>query len=436
MSSPKSNVFDKDDARILSSKNLLRNANRRGRRQIDNSIIWSEDSAYTFASADSGFSNQSEVPEEVYSAEAIMFLGFQEHKANELWAVWVSDKAEFAEDYPFTFIQLITNYVKNMREDNFAGTNWSGLFQNIGIEKELYEKIMDEDFADIRATQSAKYWINDSLETRFAELVAVQTASRKRGEKSRATSSSADSQQNGNADQTDQISGQLNSLSIGGGLSSVEMPRGRQPKVLIGNGMLDKDFVVDGKVTLYKGIDENRIAWAVEDQVSTFRSLISTSPSDFAGTKGVFYFTQHKDTATKYGQFTARRRKLENQRFAIVRLTMPNQVLQSFNPYFVSGDEWKKVIFLSRRGISLDDQGHRHPELRHLDAKPCLFGAIAKGTNEPFVVMNAWTDISGHNMMEQVPLGSGKHASQHVFQGSATVDKLAREGELDMIHWL
>jgi hypothetical protein len=240
MSSPKSNVFDKDDARILSSKNLLRNANRRGRRQIDNSIIWSEDSAYTFASADSGFSNQSEVPEEVYSAEAIMFLGFQEHKANELWAVWVSDKAEFAEDYPFTFIQLITNYVKNMREDNFAGTNWSGLFQNIGIEKELYEKIMDEDFADIRATQSAKYWINDSLETRFAELVAVQTASRKRGEKSRATSSSADSQQNGNADQTDQISGQLNSLSIGGGLSSVEMPRGRQPKVRLAMGCSTK----------------------------------------------------------------------------------------------------------------------------------------------------------------------------------------------------
>jgi hypothetical protein len=115
---------------------------------------------------------------------------------------------------------------------------------------------------------------------------------------------------------------------------------------------------------------------------------------------------------------------------------MPNQVLQSFNPYFVSGEEWKKVIFLSRRGISLDDQGHRHPELRHLDAKPCLFGAIAKGTNELFVVMNAWTDISVHNIMEQVPLGSGKHASQHVFQGSATVDKLAREGELDMIHWL
>ena len=84
----------------------------------------------------------------------------------------------------------------------------------------------------------------------------------------------------------------------------------------------------------------------------------------------------------------------------------------------------------------MGDQGHRHPELRHPDAKPCLFGASAKVTNEPFVAMNAWTDISVHNMMEQVLRGSGKHASKHVSQGIATVGKLAREGELDVIQWL
>src|SRR3954453_12747522 len=100
-------------------------------------------------------------------------------------------------------------------------------------------------------------------------------------------------------------------------------------------------------------------------------SAISTVPGDFTGQKKVAYWTPQKETADRYAQWT--KHKVDISEIVMIQIAVPESLIKTLVVYYLwyderrmPKDEWKKLVYYSRRGKYLP------PELDHIEEKDLL----------------------------------------------------------------
>lgn len=164
------------DARDLQQRGLM-NISANGKMSFLSSFMYSK----TLSPLGNDFNRETpprmiEIPTLLHSHATLQYAGFNEKTAIFLWQSWLKASRHPQTSHPFE--EIPTMYLKTMNVDAKDGTDdWDAVLRHFGISEELLGAIMAPEYAALRSTASAKYWVRDTFATRFRGLKAMQSAS-------------------------------------------------------------------------------------------------------------------------------------------------------------------------------------------------------------------------------------------------------------------
>lgn len=232
------------------------------------------------------------------------------------------------------------------------------------------DAIIDEEFANIRLTETASFWVRNTMEIRFLSLERLQQESEIRSR----------------------------TLTI----STTTTQDRDSPRVM--TEIAEFLTVVPGKLTLYKAITTNRIRYDSAKNISV-SSSISSALLDFRGYPGsILYFTPTLAVAEHYAKYATRGGS--GGKVVILELAVVNSFIEGLPPYVLQfGELWKQVIFLSRTGHLLGG------DLKRIRSLPLIIAPTSHTCNKDFGKMKSYNEISESHVLYV----EGKDAIQYVF---------------------
>ncbi|ESZ94536.1 hypothetical protein SBOR_5079 [Sclerotinia borealis F-4128] len=383
-------IFNAADAAILSQRNLMKPAIGK-RRKISSSIVSSDSSSSSGDSEGSGFRQDHFliVPEMLESEETLQYLGWGADKATNIWRRWVSVTADDTDVarytmYEFGFLEFALEAVPSSELED-GQEAWTTHMLGWGVAAELVDAIMDTQFADVRGTESAQYWVRDTMSIRYLGLEGLKKASILRDEL------------------------RQNPAGSFRGNIAVATTTARPSNV-------------PGNLVLYKAISKDRIEKDENGKI-IYSSIVSSTPSDFRGYGGtLLYFTPDIEVAKIYRQYIKKRGEFPP---VMLQLTLSNAFVESLPPQILLFEDlWKQIIYTcrSRKNLKRDLSGfHKYP---------LIIAPISRSPNDTISRLRDCGQLS-ENYVLQV---NGKKAIQYAFQGEDVLTQLEEEeGELKVM---
>ncbi len=293
-------IFAAADAAILTAQSLIQPATRR-RRQISSSLMFSEASSSSDNSADSGIGITPSfiVPEYIESVETLEYIGWGEEKAADIWAQWeIVEQAQSIENgLQYGFLEYALTAIPYLKPED-RQEDWDAEMLNWGVGAELRAAIMDEVYTNIRLTESAQYWVKDTMEIRYLSLERLQRESQMRARTSVTSTNNATGNRN-------------------------------NPAVTI---QLATSSTVPRRLALYKAIAKDRVKQDPTGKIF-IESLASETPSDFRGAGGTtLYFTPTLEVAEHYGGYIKRRGN--GAAPLVLELSVANSFIEALPPLY------------------------------------------------------------------------------------------------------
>ena len=384
-------IFAAADAARLTAQSLIQPATRR-RRQISSSLMFSEASSSSENSADSGVGLVPSfiVPEYIESVETLEYIGWGEEKATDIWARWEIVKQTESNEAAFQqqFLEYALSAIPDLKLED-RQEDWDAEMLNWGVGAELRAAIMDEAYTNIRLTESAQYWVKDTMEIRYLSLERLQRDSQMRAQTSAtSTNNATDTREN--------------------------------PVVIT---QLATSSTVPGKLALYKAIAKDRVGRDSTGKIS-IESLVSGTPSDFRGVGGTtLYLTPTLEVAEHYRGYI--RRRYNGAAPLMLELSVTNSFIEALPPFILRfGDLWKEIVYTSRRGLLL------RGDLKRIHRLPLIIAPIARSHNRTISSLNDYHQISS---VRHVLYVEESEAIQYVFQGDDMLYSLEEYGEVRLV---
>ncbi|KAI2629282.1 hypothetical protein GGS26DRAFT_560110 [Hypomontagnella submonticulosa] len=128
------------------------------------------------------------IPEELVSLATLKYLGWDDETAAILWNEWTSrppdDSAWGLDDIDgMGFLGFVTDRsTSNGLNDTCDDDDWVWYhyMSHCGINAETQESIMDPCFKEIRLTESCRFWVQDTVDSRYRALLEIRSASQAR----------------------------------------------------------------------------------------------------------------------------------------------------------------------------------------------------------------------------------------------------------------
>ncbi|RYC55890.1 hypothetical protein CHU98_g10318 [Xylaria longipes] len=330
-------------------------------------------------------------------AKILVYLGFSQSKAEEVAALATRELRERPQMNRSWLSIVLDNAVHDSVADIGQETEyWWPLFQQLGLSEELHKKIMHLEHSQIRDTETAKFWIRDTMEIRYGQLRMIQECSKERGAQIRARRS------------------RFPPWSFWCYL---------EPPYDLRSVTADPDeSVPDGYISLWKALALSRVEYDNDGRIS-YHSLRTNMPSDFAGTfiEGpALYFTQDRAISVMYADYAMTRlnqsqHQADDQDAVLLRLLVKKSWVESIWQ-FVKYDDWKKIVFLSRNGKALVEQEGQALGVAWYAGEKLLIGRIAHSVKPGHQTIETWFRNTNTQQM---------NAEQWVFRGlSAFVELL------------
>jgi hypothetical protein len=363
------------------------------------------------------------IPEVLISRETIVYVGLSEAKAIELWNLWINwpasgPRRETDADnggLQVTFIDFIIGTLENqvnVAENN--GLQWQACLNACGIDVSVQDAIMDPHFEYLRLSESCLYWAKDTIEMRYTGLKDIQRSSREREMELRRAASRSNGRQ-----------GSLNlgtgsSLSTGQGQRSVSGLQ-QQSTPGIGPEIWGSASAIAARnapehTVLFKGLDQGRIAGLFDQAgaLDRIETLLSSAPSDFSGTRSLFYFTPDYQVAQYYAAYAKRRTNCES--VVIVCLRIPNAAIESLSApeiqrIYWPNSEWKELVWHCRTQQSLP------PHLRKYRQAVLMIGTTSRKPDLVYRAMGSWEEVTEDCLLRVRASDQNDPAVQYVFSG-------------------
>ncbi|KAL8377569.1 hypothetical protein RB595_008312 [Gaeumannomyces hyphopodioides] len=281
---------------------------------------------------------------------------------------------------------------------------------------------MDPSFKHVRLTNSCIFWVEDTIQMRFAGLRDIQRASRDRerallraasrpGGRGQATQRSGNGQGRG-AEGSSSSTGRR-------AASASEIQQEATPGV--SSQHWSRDFAADcakdsDRITLYKGIDQARIAGLFDNAgvLDNIGALLSSAPSCFSATRRLFYFAADYKVAEHYAAYAKRRANCES--VVMVCMSLPKEAIDNMEEpelqrLFWPTPQWKQLVWRSMTGKSLPKP------LRKYRNALLVIGTISNGAKRTFENLQSWEDMTEDHILRVGPPGQRNLAVQYVFSG-------------------
>ncbi|PSR81950.1 hypothetical protein BD289DRAFT_27632 [Coniella lustricola] len=334
------------------------------------------------------------IPAHLTSYETILYLGFTESMARDIWTRWVSmtgvpnehdnearDMQRDIDEGLITFLDIIIGTFRP-KPDHASDddSQWFASMREWGLDNPTQAAIMEPAFRYIRLSQSCKHWVRDTMETRYAGLKDIQKASRQR-DMERMGGRSTISGNGGTGISSSSACGS------GGDLSTASRGNGGGRSI---PGQQD-GHSIPGVVSLYRAHDNARLDGLFNEDgtLANIQCLLSRSRSDFSARRDWFYFTADYNVAQCYGRYCKRRAGVAS--VVLLRIDIPNAAIKSLAPpqilrLFSPSNEWKQLVWHSRRGNVPSFLGpHRQATL--------IIGTIARRPNSHYEALPSWEHI-------------------------------------------
>jgi hypothetical protein len=166
---------------------------------------------------------------------------------------------------------------------------------------------------------------------------------------------------------------------------------------------------------LFKGMDQGRIAGLFDETgtLDRIETLLSSAPSDFSGTRSLFYFTPDYQVAQYYAAYAKRRANCES--VVIVCLHIPNTAIESLLPpeiqyIYWPSSEWKELVWRCRTQQSLPSY------LRKYRQAVLMIGTTSRKPDLVYYAMGSWEAVT-EDCLLRVGSNQNSPAVQYVFSG-------------------
>jgi hypothetical protein len=314
------------------------------------------------------------VPEYIESVETLEYIGWGEEKATDIWARWEIIKQTESNEAAFQqhFLEYALSAIPDLKLED-RQEDWDAEMLNWGAGAGLRAAIMDEAYTNIRLTESAQYWVKDTMEIRYLSLERLQRNS--------------------------QMRVQTSATSMNNATDARENP------VVI--TQLATSSTVPGRLALYKAIANDRVGQDPTGKIS-IESLVGGPPSDFRGVGGTtLYFTPTLEVAEHYRGYI--RRRYNGAAPLMLELSVTNSFIEALPPFILRfGDLWKEIVYTSRRGLLL------RGDLKRIHRLPLIIAPIARSHNRTISSLGDYHQISS---VRNVLYVEDSEAIQYVFQG-------------------
>jgi hypothetical protein len=372
------------------------------------------------------------IPVVLISYETLVYVGLSEAKATELWSQWtnwpVQGPRRETDADDGGLIVTFKDYIIGSFEDRVDATDentqrWQACLNECGIAVDVQNAIMDPRFKSLRLSQSCLYWVNDTVKMRYSGLEDIQRSSREREMQLRRITTGSGGKQEGSGH-----GGRQDGPNIATGSSS---SAGQDQRSVSGFQQQNTPGIgpeiwgsisaiaarnAPGHIVLFKGLDQGRIAGLFDeagilDRIST---LLSSAPSDFSGTRSLFYFTPDHQVAVYYAAYAKRRANCES--VVIVCLRIPNAAIESLSARDIQriywpSNEWKGLIWRCRTVKSLPSY------LRKYRQAILVIGTVSGKPDSIYHAMNSWQQATETCLLRVGPSGQNNSTVQYAFSG-------------------
>jgi hypothetical protein len=135
------------------------------------------------------------IPQTLISRQTLLYIGLSDSKATELWHRWndwladgpspvidgpgLGINSDDDEPLEAVFLDFVISLIKREPnvDDESDDVQWRSYLDACGTSHDVQDAIMDPHFADIRLSNSSWYWIQDTIEMRYAGLQDIQRIS-------------------------------------------------------------------------------------------------------------------------------------------------------------------------------------------------------------------------------------------------------------------
>ncbi|KAI5863766.1 hypothetical protein GGS23DRAFT_565259 [Durotheca rogersii] len=333
-----------------------------------------------------------DIPEVFNSRETLEFCGLNSEVSALIFDSWERLQQTPGElGYGNDIITEAKHFVRAMgeREDAWLPEHdWRRALVGMGATQRLCDAILDSAFAHLRKTQSASYWVLDTIDISWEFLEGLDKRIRKKRDETRDLVTPSPSIQPGLLG-TYRGPSVLRTATIDAVPSSVE-----------GRTMLFKGGAMAGLVSVFN-----------DDGSLNLARLWSRNPTDFHRCKDVLlYFTKHVDVAEIYADYTMRR--VSPEEGVVLHFAVPSELLEDHREIF--DPEWQQLVFWSRGPASFDRLSVP-PHLTQFTDAPLLIGCIYGMPNKAVARLDRSSDLTGQYMKTR----NGGNATQYVFQTEA-----------------
>jgi hypothetical protein len=374
------------------------------------------------------------IPQTLISRQTLLYIGLSDSKATELWHRWndwladgpspvidgpgLGINSDDDEPLEAVFLDFVISLIKREPDvdDESDDVQWRSYLDACGTSHDVQDAIMDPHFADIRLSNSSWYWIQDTIEMRYAGLQDIQRISLAREKQLRKTASQSGPAHGGREGN----SGGQNTTT---GSSSPPMQGGQGPVGVSvdvwGSARAIAARNAPGHTVLYRGMDKGRVTGLLDETGAlsgSIAKLLSTPPADFSSREQDFYFTPSYQVAERYALYAKRRATCES--VVIVRFCIKNAAIEALGDAEIQhvywpSDEWKQLIWYCRRREALP------ASLVKYRKATLVIGTIARKPSHAYHQLESWEHISGNHVLMMVGAAGQEQLTgvQYVFSG-------------------
>lgn len=372
-----------------------------------------------FRSFNSSRAHTIDLPESIHSVAALEFIGFTTETASEIFTRFNSRPDP--DQCPDQLLDYVLALPSRLTSAPFQSYSLREGMTALGLTQQLQDALTDPRFSAIFWTETAVYWIKDTLRINYLTLVKLQRrlsnhAIRSIAEKSRR--------------------GSLEAVFLPAAAAipplQTELPTAiltmtsedhNLPKAYV---MVDTAGpVLQDHYVLYKAkaASEMEEDWILDDGSLNMRAIESYPGCDFNHESFAWYWTLEAETAEHYRAWASRRCLWSDT--WIIRIQIPTTFIDSLRQQNLwYSRDWKEYVWHCRKRAKPPPKYDSYWKAGGADL---VKGHICTG------VSNSVTQIKKEEVQAKmteenlVRISSGEAATQWVFMNRATAERLAME---------
>ncbi|KAM0442276.1 hypothetical protein ACHAQK_004608 [Fusarium lateritium] len=345
------------------------------------------------------------IPDQLFSEATIVYLGFNDEKASEIWDRWSNWPASPPRreidpddgDLEMTFFDWVTGFVNDwdvVWEDDDAA--WLRCMQRWGIATELQNAIMDKRFESVRLSGTCAGWVLDTIEIRYAGLEAIHRDYNERERMNHHTNS---------------------------GHSEMHPSRscGQSIPTLSCSSEADASQNEAAMTVLYRATYQARTDRLFDSQgiLNRISVLWSHASTDFSDHKAMNYFTPNFEVAKRNAAWVKSR--ANGGSAVIVRIAISNSIIESMAPgevqrVFWPSPEWKELVWRCHTRKYLTEDFAKY------DTASLIIGTVANKPSQYY-----YTYSSSDQLTDACVLDAREPAVQYAFSSDEDGQSLLSE---------